>query len=207
MSTMCVQRHPPDSQSIPESRQLDPAHSEGAKLFEELVIPLLKDFYRVACRLERDPDRAQDLLQDSLLQGFRRFGQLRVQSSIRAWMGRILVRTYLNTCRRRATEVELLEPHAKPEASHAAQSEGPLDVGLLLSTRRVAHELKSALDRLPPDLGLAVFLVDVQGYPYGEAAEVLDVPPGTVASRVARGRAALRGQLRHLAEERGLFDK
>ncbi len=171
------------------------------------MIPLLDDFYRVACRLERDPDRAEDLLQDALLQGFQRFGQLQAQSSFRAWMGRILMRTYLNTRRRRATEVPLEEAEAGPKAPHADRSEGRVDLGFPLSARVLAHELKAALDRLPRDLALAVFLVDVQGYPYGEAAVVLDVAPGTVASRVARGRAALRVFLRHLAQERGWSDK
>ncbi len=171
------------------------------------MIPALDDFYRVACRLERDPDRAQDLLQDALLQGFRRFGQLRTQSSFRAWMGRILVRTYLNKNRRRATEVPLEEAEGGLGAPHAARSEERVDLGFLVSARVLAHELKEALDRLPQDLALAVFLVDVQGYPYGEASVVLDVAPGTVASRVARGRAALRVLLRHLAQDRGWIGK
>lgn len=167
------------------------------------MIPLLDDFYRVACRLERDPDRAEDLLQDALLHGFRKFGQLRAESSFRAWMGRILVRTHLNTRRRRTREIALLEPGEVPETLHKARSGEPRDTNWIRSPRGVAEELKSALDRLPHDLALAVFLVDVQGYAYGEAAEVLDVAPGTVASRVARGRTALRSYLRHLAEERG----
>lgn len=206
MSTRCVQRHPNTPRTW-EARRREPAQSEGAKLFEELVIPLLDDFYRVACRLERDPDRAQDLLQDALLQGFRRFAQLQAPSSFRAWMGRILVRTHLNTRRRRATEVPLEEAEGGLEAQHTARSEEQVDPGFLVSAGALAHELKGALDRLPRDLALAVFLVDVQGYRYGEAAVVLDVAPGTVASRVARGRAALRTFLRHLAQERGWIGK
>jgi RNA polymerase sigma-70 factor (ECF subfamily) len=173
-----------------------------AQLFEELALPALDGLYAFACRLERDPARAADLLQEALLTGFRKFSQLGSRPSFRSWMATIVRRTFLNRHRRHEPVVPLAddEPETSLAAPHDAERSGPEQ---RLLARRLAHELKGALDELPEAQRLAVFLVDVQGYGYAEAATALGMPAGTVASRVARGRARIRERLRHLARERG----
>ncbi len=166
--------------------------------FEELVLPLLDDLYRFAHRLEMNGDGAADLLQDSLLVACRKFRQLERPASFRAWMGRIVYRTFLNRRRKRSVELPIESLGSTPEP--AAQAPGPEEH---LLARRLRAELARAVDALPLEQRLAVLLVDALGFTYGEAAETLSVPPGTVASRVARGRVALRGSLHQAARERG----
>ncbi len=175
----------------------DPA--EG-KLFEELALPSLDELYRLACRLEADVDRAQDLLQEAMVVAFKSFHQLREPSSFRAWAAAIVRRTHLNRLARRGGDAQIDEIEKIPPLEGPRE---PFDPERRLLARRLTSELKGALDRLPPDQRTAVLLVDVQGFRFAEAAEALGVAPGTVASRVARGRAALRHRLEYLARERG----
>lgn len=170
------------------------------RLFEELVLPRLDDLYRVACRLERDPERAQDLLQEALLLGFRRFRQLRNQESFRAWLVSILRRTHFNRRRTPSRTVPLEEEKLAVDLTPHA---GAFDPELRFLTGRLREELRAALDQLPEDQRMAVYLVDVEGFKYADAAEALEVSPGTVASRVARGRRSMQKTLMHLARERG----
>jgi RNA polymerase sigma-70 factor (ECF subfamily) len=171
----------------------------GPKLFEEHALAALDDLYRFACRLEGDRDRAEDLLQQALLTGFRKFSQLKDPGAFRVWMMRIVRHTFLNLRQARKPVVSLEDAGQSLDPSDAA---GP-DAEERLLARRLGRELQEAMDALPPERRLAVFLVDVQGLSYGEAASVLEVPPGTLASRVARARAELRRCLIHLARERG----
>lgn len=173
-----------------------------ASLFEELVLPLLDELYAFSCRLERDPSRAADLLQDALLKGFRKFSQLDDAGSFRSWMATIIRRTFHNRLRGMSPTEQLFEDGSEesPSFDIRCSQPGPDE---RFAARRLGWELKKALDELPEPQRLAVFLIDAQGYSYGEAARVLEVSPGTVASRVARGRSSLRTRLQHLAWERG----
>ena len=174
------------------------------RLFEELVLPCLDDLYRVACRLERDRELAKDLLQRALLIGFERFRQLRNQGSFKPWLVSILRRTHLNRVRTPPRESSLDEAALPVDATVEA---GAFDPELRFLTGRLRDELRAALDQLPEEQRLAVYLVDVEGFKYDEAAEALEVSPGTVASRVSRGRASLRKSLVHLARERGWVEQ
>lgn len=179
------------------------AQEKGDKQFEELLIPLMDDLYRLACRLERDSDRARDLFQDALLKGFRSFRMLQTSSSFRPWMGRILYRTFLDRHRRNVPEVSIEEQGDLQASLSANPVTEWIDLRSLFLARSTSREIGAALDRLPVDQAVAVFMVDVEEYGYAEAADVLGISPGTVASRVARGRAALRASLHRLARERG----
>ncbi len=170
------------------------------RLFEELVLPCLDDLYRVARRLESDRERAEDLLQQALLIGFQRFRQLRNEGSFRPWLVSIMRHTHLNQLRTSTREVPLDEGDVPVDLSIEA---GAFDPELRFLTARLGAELRAALDQLPEEQRLAVYLVDVEGFKYADAAVALEVPPGTVASRVARGRRSLQKSLIHLARERG----
>lgn len=164
--------------------------------FERLVRPVLGDLYRFACRLTRDPVTAEDLLQTSLLRGLGRLAQLQDDRAFRVWQSRVLYTTFLNARDRRAdmhVGVEALDGAPVPTAdpAHAA------------ANRQLGRHIGDALDRLPADQREAVWLVDGQGMKFSEAAEILGLPPGTVASRVARGRTALRSSLAAVAGEVG----
>jgi len=165
--------------------------------FERLLRSEQRALYGFALKLTRDPVRAEDLLQQSLLTGLRRFDQLRDPGAFRVWMSRILLRTWQNQGGRKIDGViELREVRA------ARAGGGPDEA---LARARLAARMAEALDALPEAQRLAVWLVDGQGYRFHEAAEILGARPGTVASRVARGRAALRERLGDVAREHGVI--
>ena len=185
-------------QLVPGGKQPD----QTGKLFEELALPVLDRLYQFACRLEKDPHKAEDLLQEALLTGFRKFHQLKNPDAFQTWASRILRHAFLNQQGKKWQEEP---PSSDPprERVRPIAPVKPYEPERHLLARRLSCELKAALDRLPHEQRLAVLLIDVQGSSYGEAASVLEVAPGTVASRVARGRARLARVLGHLARERG----
>lgn len=185
--------------AVVESTRRSPALSES--LFVELVLPVLDDLYRVACRLEGDRDRAQDLLQEGLLVAYRKLDQLEELRSFRVWTVQILRRVFLNS-RRRIRDEEPLDEIESP-AVRSFFSAPALDPEERFAARRRASELRELLDGLPRKQRLAVLLVDLQGFTYAEAAAALEVPAGTVASRVVRGRTALRAGLRRTMAKGG----
>ncbi len=178
----------------------DEGQPRQAKLFEELVLPCLDDLFRVACRLERETADAEDLLQQALLTGFQKFGQLRDQGALRPWLVRILRRTHLNRVRTPLREARFEESAHQDDLVVAPPF---FDPEMRFLAVRLREELRAALERLPEEQRLAIYLVDVEEFKYAEAADALEVSPGTVASRVARGRRSLQISLMHLARERG----
>lgn len=167
---------------------VDPHHH-----FLALVGPHRASILRFARRLEGDPVRAEDLLQQALLVAWRRFEQLHTPDAARAWLARITLTTWLD--RRSAREVP-----ATDTAEYASAAPGPFE---RLEARRVGARVADAVASLPEEQRLAVWLVDGEGFTFAEAALTLAAAPGTIASRVARGRASLRLALRDLATERG----
>jgi RNA polymerase sigma-70 factor, ECF subfamily len=165
--------------------------------FDRLLAPAFDDLYRFACRLTGNRAAADDLLQDALVTGIRKFGQLKEARGFRVWMSRIVHRTWLN--RRRDRPAAWRAEHVDREQGRRG---GRTPVACL-EDRRLAVHLQDALTGLPEGQRHAVWLVDALGFTFGEAAVVLDVPPGTVASRVARGRAALRDALSGVAHDWG----
>ena len=167
---------------------------------ESLVRPLLGDLHRFACRLTGDAVRADDLLQQALLVAVRKLDQLEHDAAFRVWMSRIVYRTHLNQQDRKMDPIR--HNDGLDEGHHPGREPGPEQAA---ANRRLGLRLVDALDQLPHDQREAVWLVDGQGLTFAEAAEVLGVRAGTCASRVARGRAALRVDLRHDAKERGVI--
>lgn len=167
--------------------------------FEQLMQPHIPSLRRFAQKLEKSSADAEDLLQESLLIGLMRIDQLQADAAARVWISRVLYRTFLNRCRKRQSQHgqwsdqadQTVIPFPSPDAR--------------LEDKRLAGRVASAMDRLPAKQRQAIWLVDGQGFKFSEAAEVLGVRPGTIASRVARGRAALRQDLAQLARERGVI--
>lgn len=165
--------------------------------FERLMQPHLPSLRRFAHKLEPSTADAEDLLQESLLIGLTRIDQLQTDAAARVWLSRVLYRTFLNRCRKRRRD---------PTEEWADQTVIPFPgPDTRLADKRLAARVASAIDQLPPKQRQAVWLVDGQGFTFSDAAEVLGIRPGTIASRVARGRAALRQDLVDLARERGVI--
>lgn len=162
--------------------------------FERLVRPVLGDLYRFACHLTRDPIAAEDLLQTSLLRGLGRLVQLHEDGAFRVWQSRVLYTTFLNARDRRAdmyVGTDALERAPMPQPAPDREA----------ASRQLGRQIGDALDQLPAEQREAVWLVDGQGLKFAEAAVVLGLPIGTVASRVARGRVTLRATLAQVAQD------
>jgi RNA polymerase sigma-70 factor (ECF subfamily) len=175
-------------------------------LFEQVALPHLDAVYTAALRLARNQDDAKDLLQETILRAYRFFDQFTKGTNCRAWLLTILYNSFRNGFRRAtreqpATSAEDFEQQL--EAQSLLADTAHTDPEQMLSVRMLGHQLETVLDTLPPEFREALLMVDVQELNYREAAEVLDVPVGTVKSRVSRGRALMREALRRLARAQG----
>ena len=181
--------------------------------FAEQAMPLMGSLYSGALRMTRNPADAEDLVQEVYLRAYRGFGGFEQGTNLKAWLFRILTNTYINSYRarqRRPEETELDEVEdlylyrrlGGLEAvtySRSAEDE-------LMDTFTDA-EVKAAVEDLPEGFRMAVMLADVEGFSYKEIAEILDVPIGTVMSRLHRGRKALQKRLLDSAVNHGLADR
>ncbi|PWI41280.1 RNA polymerase sigma factor SigM [Streptomyces sp. ICBB 8177] len=163
--------------------------------FGELARRHRDRLWAVAVRTLGDPEEAADAVQDAFVSAFRAAHTFRGQSAVTTWLHRITVNACLDRARKAASrrtdavsDTDQLETLLEPHESAAAPAE----------RGELHRELIGALATLPPDQRAALVLVDMQGYPVAEAAQILDVAPGTVKSRCARGRARLLPLLTHL---------
>lgn len=150
--------------------------------------------WAVAVRTLRDSDEAADAVQDAMISAFRRADSFRGDSAVGTWLYRIVVNACLDRMRRRAARPERTSGDERMLDAITTSGTGP-DVATGTET---SVEVLAALHRLPRDQQMALVLVDMLGYPVNEAAAILDVAPGTVKSRCARGRARLLPLLAHL---------
>jgi RNA polymerase sigma-70 factor, ECF subfamily len=169
--------------------------------FEDQALPLLPSLYNIASWLSRNPADAEDLVQETFLKALRGFSSFEPDSNFRAWIFRILRNTYLTSrtglaaIRTVALEDELAD---RSESGAALFPEGAIDREtperslIRLSDRAALH---AAMEKLPPPLLEVILLCDVEEMKYREIATVLEIPIGTVMSRIARARTALRREL------------
>lgn len=178
--------------------------------FNELALPQLPALYGAALRMTRSPADAEDLVQETMLKAYRSFDSFREGTNVRAWMYRILTNTFINNYRakkRRPTETELEEVE---QLYLYRRLSGDIESGTEPSAEQklfetlTDEEVKDALESLPEPFRIAVLLADVEGFSYAEIAEIMDVPVGTVMSRLHRGRRALQKALYEFGKARGL---
>jgi RNA polymerase sigma-70 factor (ECF subfamily) len=178
--------------------------------FAEQATPFMDSLYAAAMRMTRNPADAEDLVQETYLKAFRGFGGFEQGTNLKAWLYRILTNTYINAYRakkRRPDESDLEEVEdlylyrrlGGLEAAAAGRSaeDELLDI-------YTDDEVKQAIEALPEQFRMAVLLADVEGFSYKEIADILDVPIGTVMSRIHRGRRALQKKLWDYAERNNL---
>ncbi|MFN2520765.1 MAG: sigma-70 family RNA polymerase sigma factor [Candidatus Limnocylindria bacterium] len=177
--------------------------------FEEQALSYLDALYRTGLRMTRSEAEAQDLVQETYIKALRFRDQFTPGTNLKAWLFRILTNTFINQYRRKAAQPELTELDDVDEASlyrrmadpSAASATGDPEGELLRGV--VDEQVRSALADLPEKFRTTV-LLDVEGFSYKEMAEMLDVPIGTVMSRLHRGRQFLQKRLYELARERGI---
>ena len=175
--------------------------------FEKDAMPFLDQLYSAALRTTRNPADAEDLVQETFAKAFAAFHQYKHGTNLKAWLYRILTNTYINTYRKKQRQ-PLQSDASEVEDYQLARAESHTSRGLRSAeTEALDHlpdsDVKRALQEIPEDFRLAVYLADVEGFAYKEIAEIMDTPIGTVMSRLHRGRHQLRDLLSDYARERG----
>jgi RNA polymerase sigma-70 factor (ECF subfamily) len=166
--------------------------------FEEEALGAVDSLYRTALRLTRSPADAEDLVQDTYLKAFRAADRFEPGTNLRAWLFTILHNTARNRARDRAREALTVDSELVEQAVDAGpRGSGDTPESLLLRDT-LAPDVQAAIDSLPEAFRQAVWLRDVEEFSYAEIARMLDIPPGTVMSRISRGRRMLFERLRHL---------
>ncbi|WP_090030369.1 sigma-70 family RNA polymerase sigma factor [Cellulomonas marina] len=176
--------------------------------FEQDALQYLDQLYGAALRMTRNAADAEDLVQETFTKAFAAFHQYRPGTNLKAWLYRILTNTYINSYRKKQREPQQSRSE-EIEDWQLARAESHTSTGLRSAEtealdRLADSDVKDALQRIPEDFRMAVYLADVEGFAYKEIAEIMGTPIGTVMSRLHRGRAQLRDQLRDYARERGL---
>ena len=178
--------------------------------FADQAMQYMGSLYSAALRMTRNPSDAEDLVQETYLKAYRAFGTFQEGTNLKSWLYKILTNTFINSYRakrRRPTETELDDVEDlylyRRLGGNQATSLGRSAEDLVLD-RFTESDVKTAVESLPEAFRLAVLLADVEGFSYKEIAEILEVPIGTVMSRLHRGRRALEKALATFAGERRL---
>lgn len=170
--------------------------------FERDAIPLLDDLYNAARRLTRCRADAEDLVQETMLKAYQQFHSLHQDSQLRAWLYRIMHNSWINNHRRsQRRPAEQLTADMTDRQQDAVWACRPADIEVLVEMSDCA--VIQALEALPESLRMTVYYADVHGFRYREIAEILDIPLGTVMSRLHSARSKLRGLLTDVAHQRG----
>jgi RNA polymerase sigma-70 factor, ECF subfamily len=184
-----------------EAEPVSETPAQRAARFEQEALPYLVQLYPAALRMTRHRADAEDLIQETFARAYASFGQFKPGTNLRAWLYRILTNAFISSYRKRQREPQ---PVAAGEIDHwpLARAGSLPSSGLRAADIEVLEHLPDpcvtlALRQLPEAFRTAVYLADVEGYAYREIAGLLEIPIGTVMSRIHRGRRQLRDLLRN----------
>ncbi|MEH0146467.1 sigma-70 family RNA polymerase sigma factor [Corynebacterium sp. Q4381] len=176
--------------------------------FTEEAMPLLDQLYGGALRMTRNPQDAEDLVQETYLKAYNAFDSFTPGTNLKAWLYRIMTNTYINSYRKKqrrplvTSAEDVTDSQLYTSSSHDSTGLESAEVEALklMPNSRISE----ALNALNEDYRMVVYYADVEGLAYKEIAEVMDIPLGTVMSRLHRGRKQLREMLKDVANEQGI---
>lgn len=188
--------------------RLTETEAERTARFEANALGYLDQLYGAALRMTRNPADAEDLVQETFAKAYASFGQFTPGTNLKAWLYRILTNTFINTYRKKQRQP--LSSGGELEDWQLAKAESHTSTGLRSAEMEALDQMPhsavtDAMNELPADFRLAVYLADVEGFAYKEIAAIMGTPIGTVMSRLNRGRNQLRAKLADFAREQGLI--
>lgn len=175
--------------------------------FEAAAMPFVDALYNTAYRMTRNSEDAEDLVQETYLKAYRYYDKFEEGTNFKAWLFKIMKNTFINNYRRKQNAPALsdfaeIEENFESQVSEEAarQIKNPEDE---LLENVLDEDVQVALDKLPPDYRMVVILADLEGFSYKEIADILEVPVGTVMSRLYRGRRLMEEAMLGFAKEYG----
>ncbi|PKQ69991.1 MULTISPECIES: sigma-70 family RNA polymerase sigma factor [Raineya] len=185
--------------------------AEKHKIFNEELIPHLDSMYNFAFRLTLDEDDANDLVQDTYLKAFRFIDSFEKGTNAKAWLFRILKNSFINDFRRKSKQPSKVDYQEVETYYNSEEFEPEIEATTDLRNETVQEligdEVANAINSLDVDFRIAIILCDIEGFTYEEMAKILDIPIGTVRSRLHRARGLLREKLTDYAKKLGYLQK
>jgi len=212
MPTALLERAPErtavDSTAMSDTPPVRPA-PELRRLFEEQALVFMDQLYAAALRMTRNPADAGDLVQETYVKAYAAFASFTQGTNLKAWLYRILTNTFINSYRKNQRgpyqgTIDDLEDWQLGGAESLTQGRSTRSAEAEAIDHLPDSDVKAALQSIPEDFRLAVYLADVEGFSYQEIADIMKTPTGTVMSRLHRGRRLLRDLLADYARERGI---
>ena len=180
--------------------------AEKHEVFNREFMPHIDSMYNIAFRLTTDEDDANDLVQDTYLKAFRFISSFEQGTNAKAWLFRILKNSFINDYRKKSKQpakVDYQEVETTYNSEDAADTSHTVDLRADAVQDMIGDEVANALNSLPVDFRTVIILCDIEGFTYEEMAKILDIPIGTVRSRLHRARNLLKEKLRNYAGSMG----